>query len=248
MKSGVSFLFLALFGLFLIFGGSLVILPGFAGVETFAFVMTGWIISVCCHEYGHAVTASFCGDTTVETRGYLRLDPRSYIHWNASFVLPLIVLIMGGVALPGAAVLIRQDLITRSWQRSVVALAGPVVTLIIAVACYGIGLSLLSERSQFLSQAFMLLAFFQLMAFIFNMMPVPGLDGFAVLSPWLPQGVIASMRRIGNLAWLRLLAFGLFFFFGYQVIYPLMSALVSLFGVDLNPAFLAYDRFQFWHP
>ncbi len=113
MKSGISFSFIALAAGFALLGCALLIWPDFAGVETFAFVMTGWIVSICLHEFSHAVTASTFGDTTIRDRGYLRLDPRTYIHWNASFVLPLIVLIMGGVALPGAAVLISNDLIKK---------------------------------------------------------------------------------------------------------------------------------------
>ncbi len=120
------------------------------------------------------------------------------------------------------------------------------MTLLVAIASYAAGVFFDLREDNLLSQAFMLLAFFQLMAFVFNIMPVPGLDGFAALVPWLPARAAQSMRRIGNIGWLRLAAFALFFFFGYRVIYPIMGAIVHLFGIDLNPAFEGYDRFRFW--
>ena len=42
------------------------------------FVVTGWIVSLCLHEFGHAVTAWHAGDTSIPATGYLSLDPLKY--------------------------------------------------------------------------------------------------------------------------------------------------------------------------
>lgn len=50
----------------------------YAGV--FVFVIAGWLVSLCLHEFGHAFTAWRFGDHDVAVRGYLTLDPRRYSH------------------------------------------------------------------------------------------------------------------------------------------------------------------------
>ena len=51
-----------------------------AGTRVFAFVLLGWVVSLCLHEFAHAVTAYRFGDVTVAEKGYLSLDPRTYLH------------------------------------------------------------------------------------------------------------------------------------------------------------------------
>lgn len=73
------------------------------------FVCLGWIISVCLHEFGHAIVAYWGGDTSVKDKGYLTLNPLKYTDINLSLTLPLIFLLMGGIPLPGAAVYINEE-------------------------------------------------------------------------------------------------------------------------------------------
>src|SRR4051794_2791652 len=71
-------------------------------------VLGGWAVSLCLHEFGHAVIAYRSGDRTVRDKGYLTLDIRRYTDPFFSFVLPLIFLLVGGIPLPGGAVWINQ--------------------------------------------------------------------------------------------------------------------------------------------
>ena len=73
-----------------------------------AFVCIGWNISVCLHEFGHAIVAYWGGDTSVKDKGYLTLNPLKYTDINLSLTLPLISVLMGGIPLPGAAVYINH--------------------------------------------------------------------------------------------------------------------------------------------
>ncbi|MGO4756936.1 site-2 protease family protein, partial [Streptomyces sp. 2MCAF27] len=71
--------------------------PGFA---VFLFVVSGWIVSLCLHEYAHARTALHGGDISIGAKGYLTLNPLKYTHVALSIVLPVIFVIMGGIGLP----------------------------------------------------------------------------------------------------------------------------------------------------
>ncbi|MEM9137739.1 MAG: site-2 protease family protein, partial [Cyanobacteria bacterium P01_F01_bin.42] len=87
-------------------------------------VFAGFILSVCLHEFGHAIVAYWGGDRSVQQKGYLTLNPLKYTHPTYSIVMPLIFLLLGGLPLPGAAVYINtRALRSRGW-RSAVAVAG----------------------------------------------------------------------------------------------------------------------------
>ena len=242
MKTEISWTFLGLVAVWLVSGLGLAVYPQYAGIATFVFVLLGWIISLCLHEYAHAATASAFGDTSIADSGYLTLNPRHYFTGAHSLILPVLAVIFGGIALPGGAVVIRNDLIRKPWQQSLVALAGPFTTLVCTLATYAAAQCVGDGR---LSDALILLTFFELMAFVLNMLPVPGLDGFAALRPWLPKSIGAMIPpQVGGL----IVVAGLIavFFYGYHIIGPIMRVIADATGLDLHPVGRAMDRFHFW--
>jgi len=246
MKTEISWNFLGLVAAFLGAGYVLVALPGLASIATFTFVLLGWIVSLCLHEYSHAATASAFGDTTISQRGYLSLNPVLYFTGATSIILPVIALVMGGIALPGGAVMIRQDLIRKPWQQSLVSLAGPAATALALVVCYVAAQFVKGEDSAILLyDALILLSFFELMALVLNLLPVPGLDGFGAISPWLPKSLTSKIPpQISGLVTIALLL--AVFAVGYKIILPIMGVVIQLFGLDLVAFPSAFDRFQFW--
>ena len=159
----------------------------------FAFVMTSWVLGLCLHEFGHAYVARRGGDSGVESAGYLSLDPRRYGDPVVSLVLPVIFTILGGIGFPGGAVrLDPQALRGRIWPTAV-ALAGPVMTLVCLLGLV-ILYHLSGEDSTTLRAVLAVTALFQGTALVLNLMPIPGLDGYAALRPWLP----ASWRAVGD--------------------------------------------------
>lgn len=245
MKTEISWAFIGLLAAFGVAGAMLVTAPEYAAIATFAFVLLGWIVSLCFHEYGHAATASAFGDTTIVERGYLTLNPVHYFHGVGSLVLPVIALVIGGIALPGGAVMIRTDLIRQKWQQSLVALAGPAMSLISALACYWIAQGV--SQTPLLHDALMLLAFFLLMAFVLNILPVPGLDGFAALRPFMPRALTSAFPpQVGGII-IVLLLIGVFFF-GFRFILPLVMGGADILGMDIDLGQIGrvMDRFQFW--
>ncbi len=82
--------------------------PDHARALVFPFVFIGFVISLCVHEFGHAIVAYHCGDRTVRDKGYLTLDPLRYTDLQYSIVFPLIIMALGGIGLPGGAVYINR--------------------------------------------------------------------------------------------------------------------------------------------
>ena len=191
----------------------LLVLAGFAGAGyglargvavgplTFAFVMLGWTLSVMAHEFAHALTAWAGGDHTVQAKGYLSFDPRRYGDLGTSLVLPLLILALGGIGFPGGAVYLRQDLMRGPVWRAAAALAGPFATFLVLI---GLTAALRTwsafDTTNALYPALTFLAFLQATALVLNLLPLPGLDGFAVVRPFLPDPYAPWLRRAEGLA------------------------------------------------
>lgn len=158
-----------------------------AYVGVFTFVIAGWLVSLCVHEFAHAVTAYRFGDRDVEVRGYLTLNPFKYSHPLLSLGLPVLFIALGGIGLPGGAVYVRTGWLT-SRQKSLVSLAGPATNVAFAVLLLGVT-RLLSDPSHGVFWAGMaFLGFLQVTAVVLNLLPIPGLDGYGALEPHLsPQ-------------------------------------------------------------
>jgi Zn-dependent protease len=161
-------------------------------VDVFLFVVCGWLLSLCLHEYAHALVAYKCGDRGVADRGYLRLNPLKYTSPLLSIVLPVIVVIIGGIGLPGGAVWVDHSYIRSKAQESLISLAGPATNLIFAVAiAVPFWLGAPREPAEFGDAhgnfwiALATLGFLQVTASILNFLPVPGLDGGNIIRPWL---------------------------------------------------------------
>ena len=169
----------------------------------FLFVISGWIVSLSLHEFGHAITAFRGGDKSVAEKGYLNLNPLKYTNLFMSIVLPIVFLMMGGIGFPGGAVYINMGAIKDKMQRSLVSAAGPIATagfafILLTPFFLGLDKSANVEQSVFWS-GLALLAFLQITALLFNLLPVPGLDGFGIIEPFLPEALMIKLRKVGGL-------------------------------------------------
>ncbi len=198
-------IFLALVGLTAV-GGVLAWLAGasvrplsYAGV--FIFVIAGWLVSLCLHEFGHAVTAWRFGDHDAAVRGYLNLDPRRYSHPALSLLLPMVVIALGGIGLPGAAVYLRTWFMTPN-RRTLVSLAGPAANLVLAVLLLVLTRLFYDPAHSVLWAGVAFLGFLELTALLLNLLPIPGLDGYDALEPHLSpetQRAVAPAKQFGFL-------------------------------------------------
>lgn len=153
-------------------------------------VLGGWAVSLCLHEFGHAAVAYRGGDLSVRDKGYLTLDIRRYSDVGLSLVLPVVILLIGGIPLPGGAVWINHGAIRSRATRSLVSLAGPAANLVLGIALT-VAVAVVPMAAG-LAVGLSALALFQVLAFVLNILPIPGLDGFGALEPYLS----APARRL----------------------------------------------------
>lgn len=178
--------FLALVALFVASGAMAWNGYGNVRLDVFLFVVSGWLVSLCLHEYAHAVVAFRAGDTSVAHRGYLTLNPLKYSHPLLSIVLPVVVVLLGGIGLPGGAVWVERHAIPGRLRHSLISLAGPATNVLFAVLLvlpFAFGVDV-AARAEFWAGV-ALLAFLQVTASVLNLVPMPGLDGGNAVQPWL---------------------------------------------------------------
>lgn len=217
------------------------------GAFTFAFVLLGWILSVMAHEFSHAAVAWLGGDHTVAEKGYLSFDPRRYGDVGTSVVLPVLALVLGGVALPGGAVYLRTDLMRGPFWRAAAAIAGPAATGAILLALAAVLRAwAASGAGNALYPALTVLAFLQAMALILNLLPIPGLDGFNAIRPFLPASLGPHLRKAEGLA-IGLLFLAVFLVPGVgAALFHAAAALSVALGLDPDALAEGWRAFHFW--
>jgi Zn-dependent protease len=228
-------------------GLALALAPSGRTPLTFAFVLGGWVLAVMAHEFAHAAVAYLAGDHTVRDKGYLAFDPRRYGDLATSLVIPLLALALGGIGFPGGAVYLREDLMRSRLWRAAASLAGPAATLIVLLAL-SFALSLWGRAAlpSPLSDALAMLAFLQAMALVLNLLPIPGLDGFGAIRPFLPTSWRGGLRRFEGLSMLALLG-GLMFVPGVSgMLLGTAADLSEALGVPRSAIGAGWDAFHFW--
>ncbi len=217
-------------------------------MEVFIIVTVLWVFSVCIHEFGHAWAAYCGGDHTVREKGYLTLNPIHYTHPVYSLLMPVVFLLLGGIGLPGGAVYIERDrLRSRGWE-TWVSLAGPAMQLpLIAVISAAFKLGWVQNDPQSLAAVSLgFLLQLEVSSLILNLIPIPPLDGFQAIAPWLPADVREKLYAASNQTmWILFLA--LWF------VPPLNEALWNLvywisgsLGVHPYVGHVGWKMFRFW--
>jgi Zn-dependent protease len=156
-------------------------------------VIIGWIFTVVLHEFAHGLVAHLGVDYTIRERGGLSLNPLQYIDPVMSIILPTVFLLLGGIPLPGGSTFVRRDLLrSRAWE-SAVSLAGPATNFLLFLALtlpfhprFG-WIEPSADPYQWTNLQMFLatLGLLQMVAVILNLIPVPPLDGFGAISPYL---------------------------------------------------------------
>jgi len=198
----------------------------------FIIIFFGWIFSLCLHEFSHALVAYHGGDTTVKEKGYLTFNPLKYTHPFLSIVLPLLILFMGGIGLPGGAVYIETWRIRNRYWLSGMSLAGPAGNGLVAILL-AILLQVLPPSTASIWPGLNFLLVLQIWAILFNLLPVPGLDGYGVIAPFLNPVIREQMERVRGYGILILI---LIFWYVPAVagFFSLIVSLISLaLGADL---------------
>jgi Zn-dependent protease len=251
---GISPIFLALVAGFAASGVALYKGYGSDRAGVFIFVFAGWLISLCLHEFMHAAAAYWAGDHTVAGKGYLRLDPRLYGHPVLTFVLPLFFLLIGGLPLPGGAVAIESHRLRGKWKDSLVSASGPAVNVVFSVVLIAVlkiwGPGYIwypgepPHGAAFWS-ALTFLAYIQVASAILNLLPIPGLDGYGIIEPFLSYDWRRMAAQIAP--------------YGIVIVFVLLYALgpdrnfIANWAHDIlngrspqNGEYFGYHLFRFW--
>lgn len=213
--------------------------------STFILVIGGWIVSLCLHEFGHAFTAWRFGDHDAAVRGYLSLNPFKYASPMVSMVLPLLFIALGGIGLPGGAVWVRTDVMTK-WQRTVVSLAGPFANLVLAVLLLVTTRVFYEEDHTVFWSGIAFLGLLQVMAVVLNLIPIPPLDGYGALEPHLSpaiQRALEPFKQWGIIVLLIILIAPPMNHWFFSLVYTCYTALGGLSHLAL----IGFDQTLFWH-
>jgi Zn-dependent protease len=244
----ISSTFLALIAAFLFCAVWMLYRPDHARALVFPFVFIGFVISLCVHEFGHAIVAYHCGDRSVRDKGYLTLDPLRYTDLQYSILFPLLIMALGGIGLPGGAVYINTLYLRRRVYGALVSAGGPLGTVVVLAALMALfnAVPQLAATAPVLYVALAFLALLQLTALIFNLVPCPGLDGWGIIEPFLPEPLRRLGRRVAPVAILALVG-ALFFVPGLsRWLWEMIFDVCSLIGLDARAAFTGLRLFQFW--
>ena len=137
------------------------------------------IFSICLHELAHGIVALSQGDDTPRQTGHMTLNPLVHMGWEA-----IIFLCIGGITW-GAMPVNPTKFRSRQWGNVLVSAAGPLANL-------GLGFIFMAMLAIALHVQFLSINFFYLAARVnfalclFNLLPIPPLDGFHIFSKFFP--------------------------------------------------------------
>ena len=192
------------------------------------------LFSMTLHEAMHGFMAFWLGDDTAEREGRLTLNPIKHIDPYLTIGLPVVLAIIGAPIFGGAKPVpfnparLKYD----EWGAALVALAGPVTNLVIAFLLFAsytlFGIDSNSLAGQFLVIGVMV----NLGFFVFNMIPIPPLDGSRVIYALAPDFVRRGMEAIEQ--------YGLIFIFAIVLLAsPVISVVMRAATSGILQAFSA---------
>lgn len=214
----------------------------------FFIVLILWVFSVCLHEFGHAWVALKGGDYTVREKGYLTLNPIHYTHPVYSIALPLLFLVLGGIGLPGGAVYIERHLLRSKQWDTLVSLGGVAMNLLLALVIallFKVGL-IPKDPALVGPVALAFVLKLQISSIFFNLIPVPPLDGFQAIAPWMPPDARDRMYAMSNITLIALFMILSFSPTARGFFWGSVNLVSELLGVPSILGDLGYFAFRFW--
>ena len=172
------------------------------------------IFSVVIHEMAHAWVALRCGDTTAKDLGRITLNPLPHIDLVGSILIPVFsILATGRVFIAWAKPVPIDPRNFRNFKRddTLVTIAGPISNMLIALVCvFGTAAilninsaaapaegSVMHQFLTYMAKMFYAGIFLNVTLAVFNMIPIPPLDGSHVLANTLPDAAAYRFRSIG---------------------------------------------------
>jgi len=185
-----------------------------------------FLFSMVIHEVSHGQVAYMMGDPTAKNAGRLTLNPIKHLDPFGSIMLPGLLILLGGRFIFGWAKPVPINPFNfrdQKYGEAKVALAGPLANISLALI-FGLALRFLPVLSSGMEAVFVYIVWINLLLAIFNLIPVPPLDGSHILFALLPgsNDIKMFLQRYGFF----ILIFIIFFLF--QWIIPLVGYCFSL--------------------
>lgn len=183
----------------------------------FVLVSVSLLGAIALHEYGHALAADLQGDRLPRAMGRLTLNPLRHLDPIGTIALFLI-----GFGWGKPVEFRTQALSSQRFGAAIVAIAGPMMNLLLALLS-ALALSALSPSSASGTLVGFLSIFFEInvVLAVFNLIPLPPLDGSRLLTIFLPpnrQNIIFFLDRYGFVILLAILFFG-----GFTILGPIID-------------------------
>src|SRR3989338_1079285 len=186
------------------------------------------LFSAIIHEYMHGWMADRLGDSTARDHGRLTLNPAAHIDLWGSILMPALIFVgTSGALIFGYAKPVPfnpYNLKDQKYGVAKVAVAGPLANLITALF-FGLFLRLVPGLSLVLASFLAAIVQINLVLMIFNLLPIPPLDGAKVLMPFLPYDWQMKLMQFEHYGFIFVL---LFVFFGFSLIVPVINFLFKL--------------------
>lgn len=182
-----------------------------------AIILVIILASVILHELSHGAVAYLLGDNTAKDAGRLTLNPIKHIDPYMSILVPVVLYIIGAPVFGGAkpVPINTRNLKWGAWGMALVALAGPFTNFLLALIGFLIGHFtgfLYGNGGELASFIFSEFVYVNLGFMLFNLIPIPPLDGSRVLYALAPDGfraVLENIERYGViLVYILILLFG----------------------------------------
>lgn len=183
--------------------------------------------SVIIHEYMHGWMALRLGDPTAENSGRLSLNPLAHLDPIGSVLLPLLLILTQAGFVFGWAKPVPYNpynLTDRKWGEAKVAIAGPLGNLIIAIF-FGLIIRFIPITNELVYIFLFIIVQVNLVLMIFNLVPIPPLDGSKILFAILPPSATNVRIWLERYGFFILIIFILYLF---PVISPIISFLFKL--------------------
>jgi len=164
-------------------------------IEIFQIIVL--ILSAVIHEYLHGYVAHQLGDDTAKNAGRLTINPLVHLEWFGSFFLPLMMVLSHMPFLIAWAKPVPYNpynLRDKKYGEAKVAIAGPLGNIAIALF-FGLCLKFLPFFSLNFSGLLSVIIYINLLLAVFNLLPIPPLDGSKILALFLPPHVKEKYMR-----------------------------------------------------
>ncbi|OIO15922.1 site-2 protease family protein [Candidatus Kuenenbacteria bacterium CG11_big_fil_rev_8_21_14_0_20_37_9] len=173
--------------------------------------------SAIIHEYAHGFAADWLGDPTARNAGRLTLDPRAHIDIFGTILMPILLLVVSAgnfmFAYAKPVPYNPYNLINRKWGPALVGVAGPAANLIVAVA-FGMLVRFLPANA--FTSVVALVVYANILLAVFNLAPIPPLDGSKILFAVLPESMENFKINLERWGFVILLFF-IFYLFNWIV-------------------------------